>query len=116
MAKRQKGQSQLDYLWVHFGEYEILKTSDNDDKLIPSLAMVNQLLKQSSSSPELENYYTKEEVDEKLAMIDTSESNLKDIKDQLQQHSETLLKLQGSVEEEGSILNIVQSTLDWEEL
>lgn len=120
IREREKGQSQLDYLWVNFGEYEVLKTTTNEDKIIPSLATVNKLIEQSSSSPKLDNYYTKQEVDEKLALIDTSESNLAEIKNQLQLHQDMLLKLNGTSEQEGSVLNIVtnqiQSAFDWKEL
>lgn len=118
MAVRQKGQSQLDYLWVNFGEHEVLKVGT--EKEIPSLKLVEKMIKESVDSPDLENYYTKDEVDQKLALIDTSESNLKEIKEQLKENTEKLLVLNGPVECEGSVLNIVtnqiQSAFDWENI
>lgn len=46
MAQRAPKQSQLDYLWVNFGEYSISSptSKDDEDKQLPTVELVNTLL------------------------------------------------------------------------
>lgn len=66
----------------------------------------------------LDDYYTKDEIDAKLALVDVSE--IEKLKLQINQNTQDLLILKGSEEQEGSVLNIVsnqiESALTWEEI
>lgn len=66
----------------------------------------------------LDDYYTKDEIDAKLALVDVSE--IEKLKLQINQNTQDLLILKGSEEQEGSVLNIIsnqiESALTWEEI
>lgn len=66
----------------------------------------------------LDNYYTKDEIDAKLKVLDPSDTG--ELLLQVQKNTKDLLKLNGPVEEEGSVLNIIsnqiQTSLSWEEI
>lgn len=66
----------------------------------------------------LDDYYTKDEIDAKLELLDFQ--NIEELKLQTDKNTKDLLKLQGSSDQEGSILNIISnqinSALTWEEV
>lgn len=66
----------------------------------------------------LDNYYTKEEIDAKLKVLDPS--NAGELLLQIEKNTQDLLKLQGPVDQEGSILNIISNNIDsafeWQEI
>lgn len=74
---------------------------------------------------QLTNYVEKVEgssliTSEKLALIDTNAEDISELKTKVEANTAGLLKLNGTAEQEGSVLNIVktniESALDWKEL
>lgn len=83
--KRKPGQSQLDYLWVNFGNLEVSNQpnlTSPDETILTESAVINEIKRQIDSVEGLDEtkYYNKEEIDELIPQIETiTEDDVDDI-------------------------------------
>lgn len=73
--KRKKGQSQLDYLWVNFGNLEVSNQPNltpPDETILTEKAVINEIKRQLDSCGGLDEtkYYDKEQIDEMIPQIE----------------------------------------------
>lgn len=72
--KRKKGQSQLDYLWVNFGNLEVSNQPNllpPNETILTEQAVVNEIKRQIDSFEGLDedNYYNKDQIDGMIPQI-----------------------------------------------